>query len=122
MARVHLVQRRPAPTTGRTLPPGLVAVHPAVCSGEQRLVRIAVVREDSRADADCERQRLTRPRLELNLVDGTLQLEALPLRFLATASRQHDDELVASVADADVVGPDRRAQHAGDLAQRAVAD
>ena len=53
---------------------------------------------------------------------GRLQLDALPLGLLRAAARQHDDELVAGIAHADVVGPDRRAQHAGDLAQRAVAD
>ena len=80
------------------------------------------MREDRRADADRQRQHLARPRLELQRVDRALQLQPLALRFLAAAARQHDDELVAGVADADVVGPDRGAQHAGDVAQRAVAD
>ena len=47
--------------------------------------------------------------------------------FLFSASSRpqpakHDDELVAGVAHADVVRADGRAQHLGDLAQRAVAD
>ena len=62
------------------------------------------------------------PRLELQAVDGALQLQALALGFLAAASRQHHDELVAGVADADVVRADAGAQHGGHLAQRAVAD
>ena len=51
-----------------------------------------------------------------------LQLLPFLLGLLGAASREHDDELVAGVADADVVGPDGRAQHPRDLAQRAVAD
>ena len=46
----------------------------------------------------------------------------LALRLFAAAARQDDDELVAGVADADVVRPDAGAQDAGDFAQRAVAD
>src|SRR5438874_8961431 len=44
------------------LAPRFVAVHPAVRRGEQRLVRIAVVREDRRADADGEGEHRSRPR------------------------------------------------------------
>ena len=42
--------------------------------------------------------------------------------FVAAALGHHDDELVAAVARADVVGPHRRAQQCGQLAQREVAD
>jgi hypothetical protein len=51
-----------------------------------------------------------------------LQLETLALGFFGAASRQHDDELVASVAHAHVVRPDIAAEHSGDLAQRAIAN
>ena len=44
------------------------------------------------------------------------------LRLVGAAAREDDDEFVARVADADVVRADRGAQHARDLAQRAVAD
>src|SRR3954453_11769461 len=84
----------------------LVAVHAAVGRRKQRLVGVAVVREHRRADADCHRQQLAWPRLELQIVDGALQLEPLALGLFAAAARQDDDELLAGVADADVVRPD----------------
>ena len=51
-----------------------------------------------------------------------LQLAALVFRHLARAVRQHDDEFVAGVADAQVVGPQAPLQRVRHLAQRVVAD
>ena len=59
--------------------------------------------------------------LELDVVHRALQFRALALRLVGTASGQHDDELVARVADADVVRTDGDAQRVGDLAQRQIA-
>src|SRR5829696_8739438 len=81
-------------------PARLVAVHAAVGGRQQRLVRIAVVREDRGADADRERQDRGGPRLELERVDRALQFETLALGFVAAAAREDDDELVTRVADA----------------------
>ena len=101
---------------------GLVAIHAAVGGGQQRFVGIAVLRIDRRADADRQRQPPARARFEQHFIDRALQLDALALGFVGAAARQHDDEFVAGVADADVVGPDAGAQHRGHFAQRAVAD
>ena len=57
-----------------------------------------------------------------DVFDRCLQLALLLLGFLGAAAREHDDEFVARVADADVVRPDAVAQHARDFAQRLVAD
>ena len=67
-------------------------------------------------------QPLAWPRLEKDLVDPLLQLLPFVLRLVGAAARQDDDELVAGVTDADVVGADRGAQDARHLAQRPVAD
>src|SRR5262249_30776659 len=96
---------------GPALAAGLVLIPPAVGRREERFVRLAVLREARRADADPELQALARARLEEHVVDPLLQLLALVLGFIGAAARQHDDELVARVADADVVGTDRLAQH-----------
>src|SRR5207247_5259395 len=82
---------------------GLVLIHPAVGGGEERFVRLAGLREDGRSDADPERQPFARTRLEVHLVDALLEFLALVLRLVGAAARQHDDELVARVANADVV-------------------
>src|SRR5262249_43066807 len=54
-----------AETARLALAAGFVAIHPAVGRREQRFVRVAVVREHGGADADCERQHLAGPRLEV---------------------------------------------------------
>ena len=100
----------------------LVAIHPAVGFREQRLVAVAVVREHRRARADRERHPAPGLRLEHQARQPPPAAPAACSRPLPTAARQHDDELVAGVAHADVVRPDHRAQHLRDLAQRAVAD
>src|SRR4029453_6480963 len=90
--------------------------------GAPRLVGVAVERKHRGTGGEGERYADTRPRVEPRLRDRGLQLEPLALGFLRPAPGKHDDELVAGVARAHVVWPDRRAQHLGDLAQRAVAD
>ena len=52
----------------------------------------------------------------------SLQLDPLALGLVGAAPRQDDDELVAGVADADVVRTDGATQHGRHFAQRAVAD
>ncbi len=79
------------------------------------------MREDRHARADGERQPVARTPFEGNPSDGLLQLHALILRLPAAATGEHHDELVARVADAHVVRPNRALQHAGDLAQRGIA-
>ena len=101
----------------RPLPVRLVAVHPAVGCREQRLVGVAVVREDGGADADAELHALAWTRLEHDLVNRRLQLQPLSFRLVSAAAGQHDDELVAGVAHADVVRPDGGAQDPCELAQ-----
>jgi len=107
---------------GATLASRLVLVHATVGRREERLIRLAVLRKHRRAHADPELQPLARSRLEEDVVDGLLQLLTLVLGFVRAATREDDDELVASVADSDVVGADRGAEHTGDFAERAVAD
>ena len=75
--------RRPRRGPACALPLRLVAVHPAVGGGQQRLVRVAVVREHRGADADAELQPLAGPRLENHVVDRRLQLQALALGLVA---------------------------------------
>jgi hypothetical protein len=50
-----------------------------------------------------------------------LELCALALGFVGIAPRQHDDEFVSRVSDANVVRTDCRAKDARDLAERTVA-
>ena len=99
-----------------------VAIHSAVRGGQQGFVAVAVLRIDRRADADRQRQAASGPRLEQHFVDRILELDALALGFVGAAAREHDDEFIAGVADADVVRPDAGAQHRGHFPQRAIAD
>src|SRR5215210_6061946 len=104
------------------LPPGFVVVHAGVGDRQQRFVRSAVLREHRGPDADTQLDALAGARLEKYFVDAFLELLPLLFRFVSAAPRQHHDELVARIADADVVRSDGRPQHAGDLAERTVAD
>ena len=101
---------------------GLVAVHEVVRVGQELFVRAAVVREDGGAGADAEAEPFARPHLDLDLGDPRLQLPALGVGRLARAVGQHDDELVARVPHAQVVGAQRALERARNLAQRVVAD
>src|SRR5690606_29749553 len=105
----------------RAFADGLVLVHAAVGDGQQGLVRLPVVREDRAADADAD---LHRPPVgfEAERFDRLLQFLPFAIRILGAAPGQHQHELVAGVARADVVGTDRAAQHARHLGDGAVAD
>src|ERR1043165_1951183 len=73
----------------RDLALALVAVHAAVRLGEQRLVGVAVVREDRRAGTDDQRDVEIRLDLELHVVHGLLQLAAFCFGFFASAAGKH---------------------------------
>jgi hypothetical protein len=93
---------------------------PFLGGSQQRLVGITVVRKHRDADADRKRQHLPEPCLEQQVLHRPLQFQSLALRFLGVAARQHDHELVALVAGANVVRPDSRAQHTSNVPQRAI--
>ena len=89
---------------------------------EQRFICGAVMREDGRARADGEGDALAGPDLHVDLRDAMLQLEALDFGGLARAVREDDDELVAGIADAEVVWTERALQRQRHFTQRMIAD
>ena len=123
----------PAPASGATRPrrgqlaarpaiaaAGLVLVHAVVGAGEQALVVLAVGRERRAAGAQAQRH-AGHAEIDRPAIGGQLQLAALGLGFGRVAVGEHDDELVAGVAGADVVGPQRAGEELGDALQRRVA-
>src|SRR6187431_787806 len=100
---------------------GLVGVHALVGAAEQRLERSAVRRVHRVADADRQGHRHARRRLEWNAAHRLLQFAGALDGLRRVAVLQHDDELVAALAGAEVVGAHRAANRAGDELQRAVA-
>src|SRR5262245_8428391 len=109
-------------TDPRSSPLALVAVHPAVGGCQQRFVAVAVVWEHRRPGTHHHRDADVGLHIEPNAVDRLLQLAPLAFRFFAAATRDHDDELIACVAHADVVWTNRGAQNPRHLAQRAIAN
>ena len=83
----------------------------------------AVVREHGGAGAGREANRAAGPHLDR---DPRTTASCSSRRLISAASaravREDDDELVAGVADAEVVGAERRLQRRRDLAERPVAD
>src|SRR4029450_1799519 len=98
----------------------LVAIHPAVGRCQQRFVAVAVVWKHRRTGTHHHRNADAGLHIELDAVDRLLQLAPLAFSFFAAATRDHDDELVARIAHADVVWTDRVAQDARHLTQRAI--
>ena len=80
------------------------------------------MREHRRARADGEIGELARPDLDSDLRDALLQLGQLGFGGLSRAVGEDDDELVAGVADAEVVRAQRTLQGERDFAQRVIAD
>src|SRR6185369_2490086 len=100
----------------------LVAIHPAIGRRQQSFVAIAVVWKHCHARTHHHRDADVGLHLEPDAVDRLLQLAPLALSLFSAAPGDYDDELVASVAYADVIRTDRVAEDASHFAQRAIAD
>ena len=99
----------------------LVAIHPPIRARQQALVRLAIIGIHGGAGAHVQRHELPREGLEPDRAHRVLQATALLFGLRAPVRREQDDELVAAVAHADVVGTCRLAQRVGDFLQRTIA-
>ena len=99
----------------------LVAVHPLVGRRQQVLERRPILGETGRPRADRQRDADAGARLERIGAHRILHFGHPARLVLGAAVPQHDDELVAGEARAQVALADRRRQHRADRAQRPVA-
>src|SRR5262249_34133951 len=100
---------------------GLVVIHALVGRSQQLFERGAVLGEPRGAGADRERYAHAGPRLERVGADRRLQILHAPGLAFRRAVPQHDDELVAREARAQIVLADRRTQHVADRPEGAIA-
>ena len=96
-------------------------IHAAVRCASNVSYASPVRRVHAHADAGAQSHGGVRSGVDGGLAMASCRSRRLRCAFGVGAARQHQNELVPRVTNADVVRPDRGAEHACDLTQRAVA-